>query len=471
MRFLSFLFIIVGLNNAWAIEQVVQQINSQVTLQKKSGEVLNLERNNFIRMKQPITNLSSWYQEVEVVDDDGAVVDDEKFKVSQKYLFKAISDQIDTSLPLIDTKRGLPFKTPEGTRFVVLEKDNSKHPQYSLVMVNEEGEVLSKKGEPITAMIDGNSIYKIDAHVYEEALIKSKLETMSSLQFEVAKATKPPCAPCLGGQLTSSERPVKKPARKPAGTAVTDPNLSPYKKLMDYRNSIKGKKNCQSLLRKKEAELLEETDWAGLSLKQRAEKINVMSKDVMGEIKKEAKTSSGNLNKDLFNPNVIHPLMTPDLVSCISYQETRGLLNPINMNYTYCNNTKGLISTAHGLHHVVKRTFNWLKTHPEGDMIPMTTKYSTPYSDLTPTDLHVASSSSPEVQLEIMIRVMNFNLKHQNWINRGKLTNDQLLRKAIIAYDQDSQSSYIKNVIDRCLPCMKKTKSSSEAPGCYETLQ
>jgi len=455
-----------------AIENVNQQINSSLKLLSKSGENLSLERHNYVRLSgDPVKNLSTWYQNVQVIDDDGQEVSDETFKVSQKYLFKSISDEVETSLPLIDTKKGLQFRSPEGSRFVVLGKEIGRKEHYLVVMVNSEGEIISKKGDPLL-QIDGNSIYKVEAGTYEEAILKSKLGTLVSLQFDFPNWYRAPGGKCNNSQaVVESIRPKARPNRRPAGMVNTDPSKSPYKKLMDIRNSVKGKKSCMNELKKKSEELLQNTDWAGLDLKQRAAKIYDLSKDVVSEVKKDKVKASGNLNRDLFNPNVIHPLITPALLSCISYQETRGLLNPINMNYTYCNNTKGLVSTAHGLHHVVRSTLTWLKTHVEGDQIPMTTKYSTPFSDLSPKELHQASSSSAEVQLEIMLRVMNFNLKHMDWRNKGKLNGDDLLKKAIVAYDQDSQSQYISNVLNRCLPCLKNAKNSNEAPGCYEKLQ
>ena len=472
MKFLILISLIILSQPSWAIESVNQQINSSLSLLSPNGESMQLERHNYIRLDgDPVKNLSTWYQNVQVVDDDGQAVSDEKYKVSQKYLFKSISDEIETSLPLIDTKKGLQFRSPEGTRYVVLGKEKGRKEHYLVVMVNAEGEVISKKGEPLT-QIDGNSIYKIEAGTYEEAVLKSKLGTLVSLQFDFPNWYRPPSGKCISTQTDkNSERPESRTGRKPAGVVNTDPSKSPYKKLMDIRNSIKGKKSCQNEMRKKSEELLQNTEWAGLNIEQRASKISNLSKDVVTEIKKDKVKASGNFSRDLFNPNVIHPLITPALLSCISYQETRGLLNPINMNYTYCNNTKGMVSTAHGLHHVVRKTLTWLKTHVEGDQIPLTSKYSSPFSDLSPRELHEASSSSAEVQLEIMLRVMNFNIKHIDWKNKGKLKGNALLKKAIVAYDQDSQSQYISNVLDRCLPCMNSIKSSNEAPGCYEKLK
>lgn len=471
MKFLIFISIILMPLSLFAEGLVNHQINSGLTLQSSNGESMQLERHNYIKMENGIKNLSTWYQSIQVVDDDGEPVSDEKFKVSQKYLFKSISDEVETSLPLIDTKKGLQFRSPDNTRFVVLGKEKGRKEHYLVVMVNEEGEVISKKGDPLL-QIDGNSIYKVEAGAYEEAVLKSKLGSLVALQFEFPKWYRSPENNCLNvSPLNTPTKAAHQPERKPAGMVNTDPSKSPYKKLMDIRNSIKGKKSCQNEMRKKSEELLQNTDWAGLDLKQRASKISTLSKDVVNEVKKDQVKASGNFSRDLFNPNVIHPLLTPALLSCVSYQETRGLLNPINMNYTYCNKTKGMVSTAHGLHHVVRKTLTWLKTHVEGDQIPMTTKYSSPFSDLTAKELHEASSSSAEVQLEIMLRVMNFNIKHLDWKNKGKLKGDALLKKAIIAYDQDSQSQYISNVLDRCMPCMKNIKSSNEAPGCYEKLK
>ncbi|GAB4409294.1 MAG: hypothetical protein OHK0056_11150 [Bacteriovoracaceae bacterium] len=472
MKFLIFLAFLIFQNKIWAMTPVTLQVSSQITLQSAlNGEVFNLERQNFIKIHNPLNNLSNWYQEVTIVDDDGNNVTDEKFKVSQKYLFKAVSDQIDPPLPLIDTKNGLLYNSSPNTRFVVLGKEIGRQSTYLVVMVNEDGEILSKRGTPLTAPIDGNSIYKVNVGAYEEALMKSQIGTITSLQEQISVITRAPSRNCTDSALESSPRPKPKPERRPAGVQNTEPSLSPYKKLMDIRDSIKGKKNCLYELKKQSEKLLQETEWAGLSLTQRASKIFSMAKSVVSEVKKNQTRPSGNLYKDLFNPNILHPLLTPELLSCISFQETRGLLNPINMNYTFCKNTKGLVSTAHGLNHVVKKTLTWLKTHPAGDQIPMTSKFSVPYSDLDPKDLHIASSSSPELQLEIMLRVMNFNIKHLNWKNKGKLSSDELLKSAIIAYDQDSKSNYISNVLNRCLPCFNSAKDKNPAPRCYETLK
>ncbi len=468
--------------SSWAVDsEIYRAENSSFhlvgdSLSVKSvsnGETLQLGHDTYLRALYDDQNLGSWDVKVMIVDEDNIPISGDTYQTSRKYFNKSVAVKFSERLDVLD-ENGKDRKVPAGVRLVrVNDVFQGGWRYYAMVMVNDLGETIDWNGNPTK----NPPVLKTSMGNYDSADLNSHLnEVISSLvsKKEVLEEegtllkVEPHCPGCEDQEekseliLDTATRPIPRPEGLRAPNFWNEDTI-PHQLVMDQRNSLKGKKGCESDRRKYEEELLDKTSWGHLSVDQRADKIYEVAKESFAAMKEVSSDRGGSNNyANSVNANYISPIITPELVTCIAFQETSGSLNPMMQNYTYCSNTKGMTSTAHGLGQMTRGTFKKMKNHPDSDQLPYTTKYSQSLRGRSVREAHQYLSTDPHLQLEVSLRLLNFEVKFAKWKNPNA-SNETLLKKAVTQYDHDNKSKYVKNVYDQCIPCMKK-KSAKE---CY----
>ncbi len=474
--FFTFLFFSSALQ---AQSSALHQVERGLTVESSaSGETLQLGHDTYLKAIYDPQDLGGWALNVQIVDEEGGPITDETYRTSRKFFNRAVAVSFSDPIEVLDenneTKR-----VPPGVKLVRVSDVNEgawKH--YRLVMVNDLGEMVDWQGN----VSSSPPVLKTSMRNYDNANRNTHLQAViSSLVNEKEMvedsgplvSMMPHCVGCEEEEaqqesplvLESSLRPVARPWAD-EGRGIWPGPGTPHELIMARRASYKGKSSCESKRREYENELLSGTSWGPLSVTERAQKIRETAQESLTAMKEVSNDRRGSNNyADSVNPNYVSPALTSDMVTCIAFQETSGQLNPFMHNYTYCNSTRNMISTAHGLGQMTRGTFRKMKNHPEGDQLPYTTKYSQILRGKSDREAHEFLSTDPHLQLEVSLRLLNFELKFAKWKNRNA-TNDQLIKMAITQYDHDNQSKYVKNVFDQCIPCLKR-KSAGE---CYNEI-
>lgn len=442
------------------------------------GETLQLGHDTYLKAVYDPNDLGSWALKVKVVDEEGTPLSDETYRTSRKYFNRAVAVSFSDSIEVLD-ENNQTKRVPRGVKLVrVADVTDGAWKHYRLVMVNDQGEMVDWQGRTST----NPPVLKTSMRNFDNANLNTRIQSIiTSLvnekeQVESAgpiTSLAPHCEGCEEEKaqegspllLESSIRPVARPWGN-EGRNFWSGEKTPYELVMAQRESLKGKSSCESKRREFESELLNRTSWGPLSVTERAQKISETASESLAAMREVSSDRGGSNNyANSVNPNYISQVITSDLVTCIAFQETSGVLSPFMHNYTYCNNTKNMISTAHGLGQMTRGTFRKLKNHPEGDQLPYTSRYSQVLRGKSSREAHQYLSTDPHLQLEVSLRLLNFEVKFAKWKN-PRASNDQLMKMAVTQYDHDNQSKYVKNVFDRCIPCLKR-KSAGE---CYDEI-
>ncbi len=475
-HFLTFIYLSC-LMSSWAQAQssALHQVDRALSIENEAGtDSLQLGHDTYLRALYDQNDLGHWSVKVMIVDEDNVPISDETYRTSRKYFNRAVSVEFKESIEVLD-ENNEKNRVPAGTKLVrVSDVLDGKWKHYRLVMVNADGEMVDWQGK----VTSNPPVLKTSVKNFDNANLNTHIQdVIASLvnekeAIEVTGAGEPPEPHCVGCEA-EVESPLKlesslRPQARPWGQEgeFWSGSETPHALVMGKRSELKGKKSCESDRRQYERELLAKTSWGSLSLPERADKIHFVAKDSLAAIKAVSNdTGKGTNYANSVNPNFVSPVLSADLVTCIAFQETSGDLSPLMSNYTYCNNTKNMISSAHGLGQMTKGTFRKMKNHPDADQLPYSTKYSQKLVGKSVGDAHAFLSTDPHLQLEVSLRLLNFEIKYAKWKN-PKASNDQLLKMAITQYDHDNQSKYVKNVYDQCLPCLKK-----KTPGeCYNEI-
>ncbi len=198
--------------------------------------------------------------------------------------------------------------------------------------------------------------------------------------------------------------------------------------------------------------------WGGLSLEQRADRIRKHADISLRRIK-ETSEQVGSTNRS--SPHTLSPMLDSNIAVCISFIETRGTLNPQSMNYTMCRERNNRWSTASGLGQMTRTTFRGL--YKQGKL-PITT--TSDYEGKGVDELFYSITDDVGLQMEVLYRLMNEELKRAS--RSGGSRNDILLR-AVTAYDQDNQSKYVR-MFDRCHRCMSQMSAAQDPMHCYREM-
>lgn len=477
MRYLTALiFSLFACAQAWAIDPAPAfPTSASLNAQYPQGTVGAIATGTNLRMINFNQNYGSWYHEVLKVDANNNVLSPTPMRVSQSYLYDQMARTINSNLEFIDRETGKTVKGYPGQRYVVTGARNKGWKTYDVHFVDSEGTGVDHKGIPTT----DPRHYRVSQRYLDADRLHSPLVNYAVVQGAAANAGNPPnegCPPSSPQAPTTSLRPEPRPddlvTTPPAGDAG-----SSYAYLTANRTSLraKGVNSCLAKKEKIQNGYLEKHPFARLNISERADKILSDAKSVINSMKSasgaknsrntnQRRASSGRY-KDFVNGHYIDPVVTPEVSACISYQETKGNLNPYAVNYTLCNSK--MTSTAHGLGQITRSTMKGLVNNPDGELLPLNTRNSSKYKGMSIKEVHSKMSGDVGMQLEVLMRILSSNAKFIRWKSPG-LSEDEVLRRAIIQYDRDSQSKYIRNVFNNCLPCMRNGGSGSK---CYQTVK
>lgn len=426
---------------------------------KSIGAIESIPKGSYLRIVNYESNYDKWFHQVVLVDQDNNLLSREVLKVSQTYLLPDGSDVINKNLEFIDNTSGKTITGYPGLRYIITESKNSGWQTYTVQFVDEEGSLVNHKGIPVSTP----HTYKITQKYLDADRTQTPLRKLNEVQNKVGS-----------GKITEPIKCNPQVETKKVTATVDTSDLkdvkSSYEYLMKKRSELKalGYRGCMNTKEKIQDDFLKEHPYGKLSLSDRANKVLSDAKATLQNMKetsgsKNAKSSSS--YKNFVNGHYIDPVVSPNVAACISFQETKGNLNPFAVNYTYCNSK--MTSTAHGLGQMTLSTMEGMMENPDGDMVPLTSAHSKKYKGMTAKQIHSKMSGDVGMQLEILMRTLSGNAKYIRWRNKG-LSEAEILKRAVIQYDQDSQSKYIKNVINNCLPCLNAGGSGS---SCYKKVE
>lgn len=410
-----------------------------------------IQTGSYLRLVNFNQNYGSWFHEVFLVDQNNRAQSSRPVRVSQNYLYKQMGNTINRNLEFIDRATGKTVTGYSGQRYIITGAQNKGWKTYDIHFISEGGVGVDHKGITNSAPRS----YKITQRYLDSDRLRTPVNKINRLNSVVKSAGSSPS----GGCLNKTAAPVRKAIKGDSFTYLVS-NRSSLRG-MGNRACMKEKKLIQNLY-------LDKHPYGKLSISGRANKILSDAKSVLNTMK----AASGSKNKavrsrykNFTNGHYIDPVVTPEVSACIVFQETKGNLNPYAVNYTLCN--KKMLSTAHGLTQVTRTTMEGLVDNVDGDLMPLNTSNSKKYKGMSTREIHAKMSGDVGMQLEVMMRILSSNAKHIRWRNKG-LLESEVLRRAIIQYDRDNQSKYIRNVLKKCLPCFKNGGSGSK---CYKTVK
>lgn len=380
-----------------------------------------------------------------------------------------MKSKINSQLDFIDQQTGKTVKGYDTQEYIIISSNNGGWKTYTIQFVDPNGNGVDHKGIPTS----GPRYYKISQRYLDQDRLKNTVDFSAAVQQAIDRTeeVQRPCPP--ENQNQSSVAPLTSPrprVRPSLVDSIPAEGGSSMDFLMPRRKDLRagGHNSCMALKEKVQDAFVSKHPFGSMSIAQRATAIHDSAKTVlqnMNSSSAEKGNKSGSRYKNFVNGHYIDPVVTPAVAACISYQETKGNLNPFAVNYTYCN--KRMTSTAHGLGQMTFSTMEGMFDNPDGEMIPLNTPASAKYSGMSPSQVHSKMSGDVDMQLEILMRVVSANAKYIRWRNSG-LSESEILKRAIIMYDRDAQSNYIKNVFTNCVPCFNNGGSAS---SCYNKVK
>jgi len=519
------LFFNVTLFSTYAGDTLSVPLNASLEAQAVSSNLKSVLRDSYqVRpLKQDdFSQLNKWYVDVNLVDGENNKISDHTYRVSRRYYNKAVSVRINGSMQGIDkNKKTLTF--PSDSRYVMIGENDQGWEGYNLIRVDKNGYPIDLDGNIIKKNIDDH-VFKISRVIFDNEVFETQILNLTRMDHEIEEVVEAPkvdCPPTVTTSApTTSVRPKIRPTPKPTPVPVpaVRPKLRPTPK---PAAQVGWKENCRKLgtwgcleanLRswkrsgynacyKRVAKHEKEFNklWSEDSLSTKAKKVRSGFSKSLEMIKAHGvsigqggkrKSNYGNVQ----NPYYIDPLVTSDVASCLAFQETHGTLSPQKVNYAICNK-KGW-STAIGLGQTTRSTIRGLRSSDGKNLLPITTLPGSPFKGKTGTYIHSKLADNPSLQYEVILRMFNYKLKFARWQvaaykNKkcnykstksqnnclalkkklaGIKTEKDMLARAVEMYDQDNKSSYLKNVMNKCLPCMQKLKAGGNAKSCHDSM-
>lgn len=425
------------------------------------GFMSSIPAGTYLRMNNFNGSFDTWFYEVQVVDANNNLLNNNPLKVSQAYLAQDLSNTINNNLQFIDQSTGKTVIGYPGEKYIITGSNNKGWKTHSVHFIDNEGSPVDHKGIPTNSPRE----YKITQKYLDSDRMKTPLKSFDKVQKAAKKGNIGESDCPTSTAPTTSRRPEPRPA-----DLVTVPTGESYKYLTNNRSALRagGNRSCMNKKAKIEKEYLAKHPYGKLTMDQKADRILSDAKAVHRSM--TANSGSKNARSrsrytDFVNGHYVDPLVTPQIASCLAFQETKGTLNPHAMNYTLCN-TK-MTSTAHGLGQITRTTMKGLRNNPDGDMMPLNTPSSIKYKGMSTREMHSKMSGDTGMQLEVLMRILSSNAKFIRWKNKG-LSEAEILRRAVIQYDRDSQSKYLQNVINNCMPCFN---NGGDGKKCYKTVK
>lgn len=395
------------------------------------------------------------------------------YSVPTRILLIALQDEMGTEVASATGEADV----RAGTRLVPIAVGRArpgKDPFVTVVRVDENGRMVAADGSPAATPKDAT--VRLDAMEYSRARVVGEAKFPRDVQANVEKQILACAAPDDPELRPWVERLAN------VGGPVLAEYYSPYsvfqrnrKLFLALHGGDPGK--CLATLRAVEDEIFERSPWKHTNRDERVRLVYRTAKEVYATITEFGRENlkgktSGKPYTDILNPHYFDKIVTPELATCLVLQETKERLNPFLQNYTYCENKSEPSSSAHGLGQITARVLVDLREGDEGDLIPLIFDSNQRYSSLPPKEIHAVSSIDPFLQLELILRVVNYKAKRQRWVGQGKFTDPEVVRKTVTSYDMDDSSNYVKTVVDVCLPCMNQIarKKKGDPADCYRRI-
>lgn len=461
-------------------DDIVMEVKKTLSIEGEDQEIYTLDSKSDVSVK--LTNSIKdeghlWYRTISLVDEYGQKVDNKTYKVSANYLYKSIG--ISNPKSFQAQKGNKTFTIPSGAQVIIDSRAGTNWKYYNIYLVNQEGQLVDENGKAQDPK--KMELYRVSESVFDQILLDQKIGELTNMLEDFDDTTLSPTIACQQTEikLEQNSAPKVQATRKPARETKQKErqDVGTYDLLMAKRDALKGRKDCLSQLRRLE-EKLPNPLWQNLSLEQRADEVYNEAKKTYEKVLASKQTQMGKKMSTDFheraNPHYIHPTLSPELMSCIVFQETHGIIRPQVYNYTYCEKNSRPASTAHGLGMITGRTLRQLhsykKTRSERiNQVPITTIPGNPYDGKNPEFIHKAMADDIPLTMEVLLRTLNDNLKQQSWSLAGRGGFNQnsaadTLKHGVSLYDQDAKSSYLNGVLKRCLPCMQKVDSGKGSP-------
>jgi len=510
-RLLTIITICLYSFSIWATPSLLAPRHSVTLQDPKSGRQHQFMSDGFTYLKvetnpKEMANNPSWFVEVSMMTKAGTKVNNKKYKTSKKTLMENVALSLPPSQKVADTLNKENVLPKKDLNFVVEGRYVKNGWDYlQIYFVDSDGRNVDHNGiAPPDAPF---RYYRLSTKIFDYHMAEGMINNLNKVNsdpFDTFYCPTNFSVPLLDSYtdlganvqapLKVQASPVKKPKPVVAKKPVPKPKPKPKKKLKSTYETMMEKRawflktyptvgKCLSALRNYEKKRNGNIWGSDVSLKKRASEIYKQSKATFSKLINHSKVTKKKSNSTGFgethNPHMIHPLLSPELMSCIAFQETKGKLDPQAMNYSYCEQRNPMRSTAFGLSMITRTTLSdlrYYKPHKKAvNQLPITTVSEVNGLKLKPNmsvdKMIYALSDSKEVQMELMARTLNYTLKHYNWQKKLKSNVQKTLEWGVLKYDGDDKEAYLKNVVRTCVPCMKSIKKNGGDPvSCHNKM-
>lgn len=504
--------------SSWATPSLLAPRKSIILQSSTTGSEIDFLSDGFTYLKvetdpKEMAENPKWFTEVRMMTKSGEKVGNTKYKTSKKNLFHNVGLSLPSSQKIIDTQSKENVLAKQDLKFIVEGRYVKNGWDFlQIYFVDSEGNIVNHNGQrPPEAPF---RYYRLSTKIFDFHMAEGMIKSLSSVnddpletfycpksfdepEITLAAAPKTSIRPKVRPKQSSAPKtsirpkprpkPVAKPVYHNQSQTKTASDKSTFEVLMEKRRwflkTYPKYGKCLQELRNYEKSRKDNIWTEDVSLKTRAERIYDQARQTFSkvvshsDVTKKRNTNTG--YSETHNPHMIHPQLSPELMTCIAFQETKGTLDPQAMNYSYCEQKNPMRSTAFGLSMITRSTMSDLRYYkPHGKVVnqlPITTVTSVNGRKLSENmsldNMIYAISDSVEVQMELMARTLNYTLKHYNWQKKLKSNSQDTIKWGVLKYDGDDKEKYLKNVINSCLPCMNNIKKNGGSPiSCHNKM-
>ena len=445
-------------------------LGATISAQDKNSQDIWLPEGSNLNVSLSFEHLSQDRVTVAVTSSSKKGLAWKKYTIDRDTLFNAVAVPLSEDEEKARDNKGKQITIPKGARMVAISNSNS-FPGYVY------GVLVDKKGKPLVEKLRDGLVYiprgsYITSRVLNEVVLPDRrLEVIADFHASDCERLQPELeleTQDLTGRTNLLD----------SIYALKALDRSPFAMLRKYKSALvattSNADECLRLQRGLELKMLEQSNWGKLSIENRARKVYSHTQKVYDEVKA---ASAGLVNPTEFkgeewvDPHIIDPLLSPELAVCISYTESELDLNPYGASYAFCR-MGNEYSDANGLGHVIGSTLKLFRGYSKGNLIPLVTKASSKIKNLDPKDLQLAASAIPEAQTELMMRVLNYELKRARENPKFRGSESAILNEAVFRYDTDAASRYVSKVFS-CYACTTQMRSlkKGDPNDCYQKVK
>ena len=255
-------------------------------------------------------------------------------------------------------------------------------------------------------------------------------------------------------------------------------SCSPLTILLDNEERLRNGRKCIKRKGQLENELLAETPWGKMSLRERAEEIYRLAKESYRDMVNAAdnpvvKSGKFTYKETIDGTNIFHEYVQPELAACVAYHETEGNLHPFRYNNKVCQRPQPppkFRSKAYGLGQATRKTTRDMARIVDGSNLPLNTPEAQKYfwpghseEKMTGEEIYKHLIFSPKYQMELIMRMLNEKAKWED--RKYKNYNFDMLIETYSGGDGgDTYNNHVKN-------CMKCFREGRKASDCYCELE